>query len=143
MDDKDLQDLVQRERIGGIRIVSALTIIVVFAMIWATYGIVYSIRSAQIDKQVEAMQPADTDTIVDAVITEEIISVRVVIDGESCGLDEFVKLEEIPTVVDVVVYYADDNVVEKPAYISYGDAEDVEYVDNVYGRIILPETIMN
>lgn len=141
MDDKDLQDLVQRERIGGIRIVSTLTIVMVVVIILAIWGVVYSIRSAQIDKQIEAMQPADTNATVEAVVTEEITIVRVVVDGESCSLKEFIELEEIPSVVDVVVYYADDNVVEKPAYISYGDIEDVEYIDNVYGRIILPETI--
>lgn len=141
MDDKELQELVQRERVGGIRIISVLTIIITMIIIVGIWGVVYNIRSLQLDKQVEAMQPADTNTITGTVEMEEITTVRVVIDGEACSLKEFVELEEIPSVVDVVVYYTDENVVEKPAYISYADVEDVEYIDNVYGRIILPEAI--
>lgn len=97
---------------------------------------VYEFRQNQIDKEVNDMQTAVEVTENEEI--EEIDTVSIKIDKSVYSLEDFVKLNEIPATVDVVISYKDGSTVEKPAYVSYDDVENVEYLDNVYGRIIIP-----
>lgn len=97
---------------------------------------VYEFRQNQIDKEVNDMQMAVEVTENEEI--KEINTVNVKVGNSMYSLEDFVKLDEIPTTVDVLVIYEDESTVEKPAYVSYDDVENVEYLDNVYGRIIIP-----
>ena len=103
----------------------------------------YTIRSKQIDSEVDAIIAAQGEAV--EVVEETVVKgVKVYIDDNSYTLPELQNLDELPTIVDIVVMYEDNNMKSKQAYISYSDDDsitDIEYLDNEYGRIILPQSM--
>lgn len=111
----------------------------------ALFGVVvfaatFAIRSWQIDRFTENLRNA----VSDIEVQEEpfdITLLKVGYAGATYTLPEFIMLDDIPTVVDILIMQ-DNGVMEtKPAYVSYAtspEEKDIRYVDGVYGRLILP-----
>ena len=103
-----------------------------------TFAITFGIRCWQIDREVERL------TVVVGEVEEEpvvdISAMKIGYDGKTYTLDEFVELDEIPVVVDVLIMNADGELSYKSAYVSFDveDTESIQYIDGVYGRLILP-----
>lgn len=104
----------------------------------ALWFLVFNVRSMQIDNEVESM--SQVDNLVDNYTSKTITDIKAVVKGVNIELHELENLEEIPVTLGVVVTYDDDSVVEKSAYISYTDVSIPEYIDNEYGRILLPDS---
>lgn len=124
----------------AITIVMAVLFVIFILVLWFS---VYFVRQKLIDKQVNSMQTAEgVETTV--AVDSEIDHVRVVLGENTYSLYEFAELNSDETIVNVLVYYDDGNIVEKQAYISYSeDTEDAEYIDSSYGRIIFPQKYNN
>ena len=102
------------------------------------FAITYCIRSAQLDDYAESLGNAVYDTEEDESV--DISAIKVGYEGKTYTLDEFVDLEEIPVVVDILIAQSDGMMANKPAYVSYAldDTDSITYVDGAYGRLILP-----
>lgn len=140
LEEQDRIDELNRDCIGGARIVFfiALTIfIIICGVIWFA---VYTFRSHQIDAYVADLDVAVSDDELEAEEVVDISLVKVVVDEKTYTIPEFLELDEIPTVVDVMIMYSDSDVQTKSAYVSYvDDSEDVEYIDGTYGRLLVPQ----
>lgn len=137
---EERKEEIERDRIGSMRVVTA--IIFSFSLVLLTFlwlG-VFTIRQIQINKSVEEMKAAD-GLIDDSILQQDITTVRVHINDNTYSLKEFTELDEIPTTVNVLVYYEGGSIVEKPSYVSYDEVDTVEYIDNTYGRIIVPNSL--
>lgn len=103
-----------------------------------SFVITFCIRSWQIDNEVKNLTGAVQ------IETEEpsidISALKVGYDGKTYTLDEFVELDEIPVVVDILIMQADGTLDNKQAYVSFADdsTDSIQYIDGVYGRLILP-----
>lgn len=102
------------------------------------FVITYCFRSWQLENYMESLGNA-----VDSVEEEpefDITALKIGFSGSTYTLDEFVALEEIPVVVDVLIMQDNGELVNKPAYVSYDteDSDDIQYIDGQYGRLILP-----
>ena len=106
----------------------------------ATFVITYFIRSAQIDNEVANVGSAvgDLQTSSPGV---DIAALKVGYDHKTYTLDEFVELDEIPVVVDILIMQENGVMSNKQAYVSCAtdDTDEIHYVDGVYGRLILPK----
>lgn len=101
--------------------------------------ITFNVRSIMIDNEIENLQKAD-DSQDDYNEVDNIVDVKAVIDGVNIELKDLQSLDKLPTTLDVIITYDEGKVSEKPAYISYSDVTEAEYIDNSYGRILLPES---
>ena len=106
--------------------------------ITALWFLVFNVRSMQIDSEIESM--SQVDNLVDNYTLKTITDIKAVVKGVNIELHELENLEEVPVTLGVVVTYDDGSVVEKSAYISYTDVSIPEYIDNEYGRILLPDS---
>lgn len=115
----------------------AMTVIVVIGIV--VFAATYMIRSWQIEQLNSSMRAA-----VDIVEEPEPIDISTIMvgyEGATYTLDEFVELDEIPVIVDVLIMQDDGTGSMKQAYVSLGvdDSDTIQYIDGVYGRLILPE----
>jgi uncharacterized protein YxeA len=118
----------------------------VVALIALWFG-VYTLRSKQIDAEVASMQQADNYSEV-STDDLEVGEVTVIANDTEYTLDEFAVFytnlddsdKSAYEIVDVnIQYVGTENVTEtKQAYITYSDVDSVQYVDNAYGRILIP-----
>ena len=101
--------------------------------------VTYNIRSRQIDDYIEHMTGAVDNVEDDDVI--DITAIKVGYEGKTYTLDEFVELDELPVIVDILIMQSDGTMSNKPAYVSFAvdGSEEIEYIDGSYGRLILPE----
>lgn len=102
------------------------------------FAITFCIRSWQLDQYASGMGNAVEDVAEEDSV--DIAAIKVGYDGKTYTLDEFVELEELPVVVDILIMQADGTLANKPAYVSYAtdDSDSIQYVDGAYGRLILP-----
>lgn len=103
------------------------------------FVIAYGIRSVQLEYYADSLDNAVSDSEEEEAGVD-ISAIKVGYEGETYTLEEFVLLEEIPTVVDILIMQADGTMDNKQAYVSYAvdDSASIQYVDGVYGRLILP-----
>lgn len=113
---------------------------VVFTIILLSLAILwfgtYKIYGFKLDNEISQMKTVDTTKK-----TDDIVTVRVVVNKKTYSLKEFNDLKEKPTIVEVMVQYKKDGLVKKKAYVSYTDKKkDIEYIDSgSYGRVLIPE----
>lgn len=102
------------------------------------FAVTFFVRSKQLDNYVENLSGAVDDTEPEEEF--DITALKVGFEGETYTLDEFVLLDEIPVVIDVLIMQSDGTLDNKPAYVSFAvdDTESIQYVDGEYGRLILP-----
>lgn len=102
------------------------------------FVITFCIRSWQIDNEVTHLQGAVQVEPEEPGV--DISAMKIGYDGKTYTLDEFVELDEIPVVVDILIMQEDGTMSNKQAYVSYAaDSTDgIQYIDGVYGRLILP-----
>lgn len=103
------------------------------------FAVTFVVRSRQLDNYVDNLHGAVDDTEPEEEF--DITALKVGYDGKTYTLDEFVALDEIPVVVDVLIMQSDGTMDNKPAYVSFAvdDEDSIKYVDGAYGRLILPE----
>lgn len=114
---------------------AAIFLVVVGVLTWA---VTYGIRTWQINQEMENLG--------NAVMTQpseepiDIKALKVGYEGKTYTLDEFVELDEIPIVVDILIMEDDGTMSSRQAYVSCGvdGSDEIQYVDGVYGRLILP-----
>lgn len=101
--------------------------------------ITFGIRSWQLDRSVEGMGNAVSD-LTESAESIDITAIKVGYSGKTYTLDEFVELDEIPTVIDILIMQEGGTMDSKPAYVSYAtdSTDSIQYVDGAYGRLILP-----
>lgn len=68
----------------------------------------------------------------------EISNIKLSVDDNIYTIDEFKVLTNKPTVVKSIVTYSDSTEVTKEAYVVYDDVPDYVYVDDKYGKLVLP-----
>lgn len=110
-----------------------IIILLSLAILW--FG-VYKIYGFKLDNEISQIKTVDTTKK-----TDDIVTVRVVVNKKTYSLKEFNDLKEKPTIVEVMVQYKRDGLVKKKAYVSYTDKKkDIEYIDSgSYGRVLIPE----
>lgn len=116
------------------RVVIGLLVLGVLA-----FCITYCIRSIQLDRDVEGMGNAVSDLVEETEFVD-ITAIKVGYEGKTYTLDEFVELDDIPVVVDILIMQEGGTLDSKPAYVSYAtdDTDSIQYLDGAYGRLILP-----
>ncbi len=111
------------------RIITVLVSAVVLLGIWVT---TYFLWSAHLDKEIERR--------FEMMEAEPVVVSGVFVDSLGCDLTEISNETEVTDkIVDVSVTYPSDEIVHKQAYIVYADTDVPHYVDDKYGKIILPE----
>lgn len=114
---------------------AAIFLVVVGILTWA---ITYGIRTWQINQDIEHLG--------NAVMTQSseepvgIKALKVGYEGKTYTIDEFLSLDEIPVIVDVLIMDAEGSMSNRQAYVSCAadGSDEVRYVDGVYGRLIIP-----
>lgn len=114
----------------------AIALVVLGAL---TFLVTYGIRSWQIDRYVEQLTGA-VDSRDEEEDSFDITALKIGYDGKTYTLTEFVELDEIPVVIDVLIMQDNGELASKSAYVSYSteDTDDIQYIDGPYGRLILP-----
>lgn len=106
---------------------------------------VYVLRTQQLDDYVNGLEAADgSSSVTESTEMPDLDMIKIGIDGKTYTIPELAKLDEIPTVVDVIIMYEDGSLGSKQAYISYSNDDSVteaEYIDGDYGRLILPKSM--
>lgn len=106
---------------------------------------VYVLRTQQLDDYVNGLEAADgSSSVTESTEMPALDMIKIGIDGKTYTIPELAKLDEIPTVVDVIIMYEDGSLGSKQAYISYANDDSVteaEYIDGDYGRLILPKSM--
>lgn len=116
-----------------------ITIISLLILGAITFGVTFGIRTWQLNRYEEELFNAvdsseeDSDTI-------DISAIKVGYEGQTYTLDEFVELDEIPVIVDILIMDADGELSNKQAYVSCSvdNSDMIQYIDGVYGRLIIP-----
>ena len=118
------------------KVIYAVLVVIGLTALWF---IVFNVRSSQIDDEVASM--THVSELTDDYSNGKTISdVKAVIKGVNIKLVDLNTVNELPTTLEVVVTYDDNTTEEKSAYISYSDVIEPEYIDNEYGRILLPDS---
>lgn len=123
-----------------ISVIQALVFMICFLIfllaLWVT---VYHLTMRRLDAEIESISLERSLDTGDGV---SILGVSVDIGGERYSdIQDLIGVIKEATVGTCVVTYADGTVKEKSCYISFNtdsEIEDAVYLDEVYGRIILP-----
>lgn len=106
---------------------------------------VYVLRTQQLDDYVNGLEAADgSSSVTESTEMPALDMIKIGIDGKTYTIPELATLDEIPTIVDVIIMYEDGSLGSKQAYISYANDDSVteaEYIDGDYGRLILPKSM--
>lgn len=105
----------------------------------------YCLRTKQLDDYVNSLEAADSSSnVTESTEMLALDMIKIGIDGKTYTIPELAGLDEIPTIVDVIIMYEDGSLGSKQAYVSYANDDsitDAEYIDGDYGRLILPKSM--
>lgn len=135
----------KHDRKGAGMIVMWLLVCVFITICAGIFIGVYVLRTQQLDNYVNGLEAADgSSSVTESTEMPALDMIKIGIDGKTYTIPELATLDEIPTIVDVIIMYEDGSLGSKQAYISYSNDDSVteaEYIDGDYGRLILPKSM--
>lgn len=104
-----------------------------------SFAITFAIRSWQIDRYVDEQLKAAVDGV-EETDSPDIAAMKIGYGGKTYTIDEFLRLDEIPVIVDILIMESDGSISNRQSYVSCAvdGSEEIRYVDGVYGRLIIP-----